>query len=158
MRRLIQRTGWGSVQSWLKNYSSDGKTLTLAQIEYFNGKTSEVASVTYGIGGGSIINAENVVLPQGLSFTLDVEDLLAGRSVPVTGNIDLDGVEIRLTGDLNRLDPDVCRRHTLVAVSGGTASGTPVLVGSEVPEGWVLAVTGESVRLVRPCGFTVTVR
>ena len=133
-------------------------TLSGGGILDFNGKTGEVARVTYGVGGGSIVNAENVVLPQGQSFTIDVEDLLAGRSVPVTGDFNFDGVEIRLTGDLSRLDPDVCRRHTLVAVSGGTASGTPVLVGSEVPEGWVLAVTGESVRLVRPCGFTLTVR
>jgi hypothetical protein len=34
----------------------------------------------------------------------------------------------------------------------------PALAGSEVPEGWVLAVTGDRVRLVRPCGFTITVR
>ena len=133
-------------------------TLSGGGVLDFNSKTGEVASVTYGVGGGSIINAANVVMPQGQAFALDVEDLLANRYVPMTGNIDLEGVEIRLTGDLNRLDPDVCRRHTLIAVSGGTASGTPVLVGSEVPEGWVLAVTGESVRLVRPCGFTVTVR
>ena len=133
-------------------------TLSGGGVLDFNSTTGEVASVTYGVGGGSIVNAENVVLPQALTFALDVEDLLAGRSIPMTGNINLEGVEIRLTGDLNRLDPEVCRRHTLLAVSDGTASGTPVLVGSEVPMGWVLAVTGEGVRLVRPCGFTLTVR
>ena len=124
----------------------------------FNGKTGEVARVTYGVGGGSIINAENVVLPQGQSFTIDVEDLRAGRSVPVTGDFNFDGVEIRLTGDLNRLDPEVCRRHTLVTLTGGRASGMPMLTGSEVPEGWVLVVEDGRVRLMRPCGFTLTVR
>ena len=133
-------------------------TLSGGGVLDFNSKTGEVASVTYGVGGGSIINAENVVLPQGQSFTLNVEDLLAGRSVPVTGNINLEGVEIRLTGDLNRLDPEVCRRHTLITVSGGTASGMPTLTGSEVPEGWVLVVEDGRVRLMRPCGFTLTVR
>ncbi len=133
-------------------------TLSGGGVLNFNGKTGEVASVTYGVGGGSIINAANVVLPQGRSFTLDVEDLLAGRSVPVTGDFDFDGVEIRLTGDLTRLDPEVCRRHALVTVSGGTASGMPTLAGSEIPEGWVVAVTGDMVRLVRPCGFTINIR
>lgn len=28
--------GWGNVQGWIKNYSSDGKTLTLSQIPYDN--------------------------------------------------------------------------------------------------------------------------
>ena len=133
-------------------------TLSGGGILDFNGKTGEVARVTYGVGGGRIINAENVVLPQGLSFTLDVEDLLAGRSVPVAGDFDFDGVEIRLTGDLNRLDPEVCRRHTLVTLTGGRASGMPTLTGSEVPEGWVLVVEDGRVRLMRPCGFTLTVR
>ena len=91
-----------------------------------------------------------------MSFTIDVEDMLAGRSVPVTGDFSFDGVEIRLTGDLNRLDPEVCRRHTLVAVSGGTASGTPVLAGSELPENWTLAVTDDGVKLVRPHGAVFT--
>jgi hypothetical protein len=117
-----------------------------------------VASITYGVGGGSIINAENVVLPQSPSFTIDVEDMLAGRSIPVTGDISLDGAEIRLTGDLTRLNPETCRRHTLISVSGGTVSGMPALAGSEVPEKWVLAVEGGNVRLVRPYGFTFTVR
>jgi autotransporter-associated beta strand protein len=124
----------------------------------FNGKTGEVASVTYGVGGGSIINAENAVLSQSLSFTIDVEDMLAGRSIPMTGDISLDGAEIRLTGDLTRLNPETCRRHTLISVSGGTVSGMPALAGSEVPEKWVLAVEGGNVRLVRPYGFTFTVR
>jgi autotransporter-associated beta strand protein len=124
----------------------------------FNGKTGEVASVTYGVGGGSIINAENVVLSQSLSFTIDVEDMLAGRFIPVTGDISLDGVEIRLTGDLTRLDPETCRRHTLISVSGGTVSGMPVLAGSEVPEKWELAVGSGKVRLVYPYGFMLMVK
>jgi hypothetical protein len=97
-------------------------------------------------------------LPQSPSFTIDVEDMLAGRSIPVTGDISLDGAEIRLTGDLTRLNPETCRRHTLISVSGGTVSGMPALAGSEVPEKWVLAVEGGKVRLVRPYGFTFTVR
>jgi autotransporter-associated beta strand protein len=133
-------------------------TLSGGGILDFNGKTGEVASVTYGVDGGSIINAENVVLPQNPSFTLDVEDLLADRVIPVTGDFNFDGVEIRLTGDLTRLDPETCRRHTLISVSGGAASGMPSLAGSELPEEWVLVVEGDRVRLVRPHGFTFTVR
>ena len=133
-------------------------TLSGGGILDFNATTGEVASVTYGVGGGSIINAENAVLPQSLSFTIDVEDMLAGRSIPMTGDISLDGAEIRLTGDLTRLNPETCRRHTLISVSGGTVSGMPALAGSEVPEKWVLAVEGGNVRLVRPYGFTFTVR
>jgi hypothetical protein len=110
------------------------------------------------VGGGSIINAENAVLSQSLSFTIDVEDMLAGRFIPVTGDISLDGVEIRLTGDLTRLDPETCRRHTLISVSGGTVSGMPVLAGWEVPEKWELAVGSGKVRLVYPYGFMLMVK
>lgn len=112
----------------------------------FNGKTGEVASVTYGPGGGSIVDAAFVRLPSSASVVIDVADLLAGKSVVLDGDVDLDSLHVTLTGDTGALDEDD-RRYTLVQATG-TMSGTPrVSVDGTLPKGWSFKTGAGRLRL-----------
>ena len=132
-------------------------TISGGGILNFNGKTGEVVSVTYGAGGGSIINADNVVLPAIGAFTLDIDEIMAGQSIPFSGDLDLAGKALTLTGDLAKLDTASARRYTLIEVSGGIVSGEPTVVG-DLPAPWQTVVTSNGVRLFRPCGAAVILR
>ena len=132
-------------------------TISGGGILNFNGKTGEVVSVTYGAGGGSIINADNAVIPAIGAFTLDIDEIMAGQSIPFTGDLDLAGKTLTLTGDLAKLDTASARRYTLIAVSGGIVSGEPTVV-ADLPAPWQTVVTSNGVRLFRPCGAAVILR
>ena len=132
-------------------------TLSGGGILNFNGKTGEVASVTYGAGGGSIVNAENAVIPALSGFLLDIDDVMAGKSVPFAGDLDLTGKTLTLTGDLTKLDTASARRYPLILVSNGTASGA-FAVSPELPANWFVVTTDDGVRLIRPHGTSFILR
>lgn len=122
----------------------------------FNGKTGEVASVTYGAGGGSISNAALVKMPNSASITISVDDLLAGKKVPFAGDVNLDALDVTLTGDLGKL-VESDRRYTLIE-AGGTLSGSINVVTEEpLPDFWSFKIRGSRLQLVFSKGTVLIV-
>ncbi len=101
----------------------------------FNGKTGEVASVTYGAGGGTIANSALVNLPTTSAVTIDVDDLLAGEKVSFEGDVDLDELSVTLTGDTAKL-VESDRRYTLVEAEGSISGAVDVATEGDLPDGW----------------------
>ena len=124
----------------------------------FGGKAGSVSKVTYKVGGGSIVNAENVTLPATFDMAITADEILAGRSIPLAGDQNLTGKTLTITGDFSSLDPTVCRKYTVVSVSGGTISGKPTIVASALPEDWTFVTRPNGVKLVVPQGMTLIVR
>ena len=124
----------------------------------FNGKAGSVSKVTYKVGGGSIVNAENVTLPTTFDMEIAADEILAGQSIPLTGDQDLTGKTLTITGDFSSLDPAVCRKYTVVSVAGGTISGEPTIVAPALPEDWTFMTRPNGVKLVVPQGMTLIVR
>ena len=123
----------------------------------FNGKTGEVAAVTYGAGGGEIKNAANVkIATDALNFAISAAELAAGKSVAWSGDLDFSKVTVTVTGDLSALAAG--RRYTVVEVSGGEATGTPAIVSSELPEFWEYRVTPNGVKLCKVNGCMLMIR
>jgi len=89
----------------------------------FNGKTGEVASVTYLAGGGSIKNAQNVVVAGAVDMAISTAELAAGKSIDLSDDFDLSGASLRVTGDASALSEG--SRYTIVKSTDGTLSGTP---------------------------------
>lgn len=157
--------GWTKVEGGILKCNAagampDGTAVTLSGggTLDFGGYACKVESVTYGVGGGSVANSENVEMPSAATFELDVDDILSGLSIPYSGNLDLSKATIRIAGDLTKLDPSTCLRHALISVTDGTASGTPAVEADGLPTGWTVVSGGSGVRLVRPFGTVVTVR
>lgn len=125
----------------------------------FNGKTAEVARVTYGVGGGSLVGGTAAVFETATpSFIVSVDELLDGRSLSWTGNIDLSLSTLTITGDLSRLATGSETRYRVLSVSNGVATGEPTIVSGSLPEGWKFSVGRSGVRLVKTMGLTLIVR
>lgn len=157
--------GWTKVEGGILKCNADGAipdgtavTLSGGGTLDFGGCECKVESVTYGIGGGTVANAENVVMPTAALFELDVDDVLSGSYIPYAGDLDLSGVTVRIAGDLSKLDPSTRLRHALISVVGGIASGTPSVEADGLPPGWIVIFGESGVRLVRPFGTVVSVR
>ena len=123
----------------------------------FNNKTGNVSKVTYGPGGGRLLNADNVALPQNFDMVISVEDILAGKPVVLQGDQNLNGKTVRVTGDFGALDPEVCRRYTVVR-STGRLLGTPNVVSEELPQNWKFKMTATELKLVHSYGIMLIVR
>lgn len=121
-----------------------------------NGKAAKLASVSYGAGGGKIINATGADVPAADAITLSFADVLAGRFVALSGDVDLSGVTLTLTGDVPALDENA--KYPVVKVSDGQASGAPTIVSAPLPKGWVFRVNPSGVKIVKPKGLLMTVR
>lgn len=124
----------------------------------FGGKVGSVSKITYTVGGGSIVNAENVTLPSTFDLAITAEEVLAKKSIPLTGDQDLTGKTLTITGDFSSLDPEVCRKYTVVSVSGGTISGEPTIVAPALPKDWSFVTRPNGVKLVNPLGMMLLVR
>ena len=124
----------------------------------FNGKAGNVSKITYTVGGGSVVNAGNVTLPTTFEMAITVEEVLTKQSVPLTGDQDLTGKTLTITGDFSSLDPEVCRKYTVVSVTGGTISGEPTIVAPALPKGWSFVTRPNGVKLVNPLGMLMIVR
>ena len=123
----------------------------------FNGKTGEVATVTYGAGGGTFANAAQVKFAtDAMDFTISADELAAGKTIPWTGNLDYAKVTLTVTGDLSALSEDT--RYHVVTVSGGEATGALTLVSSELPKAWEYRITSNGVKLFKVKGSVVAIR
>ena len=123
----------------------------------FNGKTGEVASVTYGAGGGSIANAALVKIPNSASVTISVDELLAGKKVPFEGDVDLDALNVTLTGDLGKL-VESDRRYTLIEASGTLSGSINVVTEEPLPDFWSFKIRGSRLQLVFSKGTVMVVK
>ena len=124
----------------------------------FNDKVCSVANVTYGVGGGRLLKTGNVQLPSTFDMAITADEILSNQSVPLSGNQDLTGKTLIVTGDFSSLDPEVCRRYTVVSVTGGTISGEPTIVAPALPKGWSFVTRLNGVKLVNPLGMLMIVR
>ena len=123
----------------------------------FNSKTGEVATVTYGAGGGKIQNASQVKFAtDARNFTISAEELAEGKTIPWTGNLDYAKVTLTVTGDLSTLSEDT--RYHVVTVSGGEATGSLTLVSSELPQAWEYRITPQGVKLFKVKGSAIVIR
>ena len=111
----------------------------------FNGKTGEVASVTFKAGGGSIVNAEMVDAPSSVSMEIGIDDLIAGKAIALDGDVDLSNATITITGDVSALDKSD-RRYAVVTATGNL-TGDPEIVCPTLPYGWRFRVRKNSLVL-----------
>lgn len=126
----------------------------------FNGKMCSVGRVTYCVGGGHLLNAANVQLPETFDMVITAEDILAGKSVVLTGSQNLDGSTLTVTGDFSGLDSEVCGSYTVVSHASGQVTGTPDVVAPVLPKGWQFKTSTSGVRLRHSNGlkFIIIVR
>ena len=122
----------------------------------FDSKRGSIKSIAYGAGGGSVINASNAELPASFSMEISVEDLMANKSVPLSGAVDLTGKELKLLGDTDALATGSAIRYT--AVTGTAFTGTPTLTGEALPAKWEMRVTPTAVQFVRIRGTAFILR
>ena len=123
----------------------------------FNSKTGEVATVTYGAGGGSIVNASKVKIEDNsIFFKISVDDLLAGKTIPWTGDLDYSRANLTVTGDLSRLVAGT--RYHVVTVTDGEATGTLTLASDDPPSGWEYRVTSKGVKIAEVKGSAIVIR
>ena len=133
-----------------------GLVLSGGGVMDFNGKTGEVASVTYGAGGGSIANAEFVKIPNSASVTISVDELLAGKKVSFAGDVDLDALEVTLTGDLGKLS-EGDRRYTLIEAEGALSGSADVVTEGALPDGWSFKTGGKRLMLAFSKGMLLMI-
>ncbi|MGN0832356.1 MAG: hypothetical protein ACI4RD_01745 [Kiritimatiellia bacterium] len=138
----------------------DGTVLKLSGggVLDFNGHAVVVDSVEYGVGGGSYVNADNVVFTSAAArkIVIDIDDLLAGKTVPFDV-VDLAEMTVRVTGDLTKLDPEVSSHYRFVTAS--SASGTPTFeTDVPLPAGWSFKTDGAGVRLSASRGLILIIR
>lgn len=105
-----------------------------------NGKVAKISSVTYGAGGGQILNAENAELPATASIVIDIADLVAGNPVALTGDVDLSTMPITITGDVSLLVEGA--KYVLATTADGTFIGKPTYTLEDEPANWGLANRG----------------
>ena len=122
------------------------------------GYPAKIASVTYGPGGGSLVNASAASLPAA-SLALSFEDIIAGRKIVLPDGADLTGWTLKVTGEASLLAGEDARGfYAVSAVDGGAVNGTPAISSPTLPTGWVFRVTGRGVRIFKQKGTTVVVR
>ena len=122
----------------------------------FNGKTGEVASVTFKAGGGSIVNAEMVDAPSSVSMEIGIDDLIAGKAIALDGDVDLSNATITITGDVSALDKSD-RRYAVVTATGNL-TGDPEIVCPTLPYGWRFRVRRNSLVLSWSEGAIIMLR
>ena len=91
-------------------------------------------------------------------MAIAADEILSGQSIVLTGNQDLTGKTLTITGDFSALDPTVCRKYAVVSVADGTISGEPTITAPALPEGWTLVTKPTGVKLVQPRGTMLIVR
>lgn len=131
---------------------SGGGTLDL------NGTVTTIKSVIYGAGAGSIVNADAATVPTDFAMALTADEVMAGGSIPFTGDTDLSGKTLTITGSFDKLDPKVCKRYPVIAVRNGSLTGAPTVVAEPLPQDWAFRVRPNGVTLSYNCGTVLLVR
>ena len=121
----------------------------------FNGLEGSVASVTYAVGGGSFANATNVTLPSTNTYEITTTELVAGKTIVLTGDIDLSKVTVRITGDPSLL---VESKLYVIATTTGDFSGEATLEADLVLAQWHLLCDDGKLKFSMPRGLMMIFR
>ena len=107
-----------------------------------------VTNLEYAAGGGRILNAANAILPATFTLSTTVDDIVAEKAIAYTGDLDLTGVRLTVSGDdFSQLDEAKLGGYPVLTVTDGVLSGTPDLVAAPLPENWVYRQRGNSICL-----------
>lgn len=121
----------------------------------YNHMYGSVSSVTYGVGTGEILNAENVTMSDAVNYSISTEELAAGKSIAFSGDVDLSKVTVIVTGDAALLDE--AKRYRLVTTDG-TFSGEPAKSFDPSLKRWSLAVDPHVITISVTRGVLLLVR
>lgn len=97
-----------------------------------------IASVTYQVGGGEIVNAGQSALPTAVSLAISVEEILSGQAIELPGDFDLSTVTLTVMGAFPAEMPTEMR-YPFVTTTGRW-TGTPTIVAPALPKGWLISV------------------
>lgn len=129
---------------------SDGATLDLEN------RVHRISSVTYQVGGGSIVQSENAEMPEAVTFELSVDEILAGKTIPFTGDFDLSKVTLSVKGAFPD-DMDGATRYPFVTTAG-QFNGKPSVSAPTLPTGYRFAFGPKRISLIPMKGFSVICR
>jgi hypothetical protein len=122
----------------------------------FNGMTGNVSRIVYGSGGGSIKNADRVILPASWDMAISTAEIAAQMPITFIGNVNLSDKSLAISGGSDVLDEDV---HYVVVETapGKTLVGLPKTTG--LPNGWNLRLRdGRKIVLVKDLGLRLIIR
>ena len=123
-----------------------------------NGKAACITGVVYAAGGGRILNAGAATLPDAFSLETTVDDIVAGKAIALTGDVDLEGVPLTVFGDdFSALDPKKKGGYPVVTATG-TLTGAPALTSEPLPANWAFRPRGNKISLVYLKGTMLIVR
>lgn len=125
----------------------------------FNDMSGKVSSVTYGVGGGRLLNAGNVILPETAVMTISTAEIAAGKKIELTGDMDLSSVTLNVTGDATLLDDTMV--YPFVTVADGTLAGPFAAVNldpSFTVTRFTVRVRLSNAALLVPHGFMIFMR
>lgn len=129
---------------------SDGATLDLEN------RVHRISSVTYQVGGGSIVQSENAEMSEAVTFELSVDEILAGKTIPFTGDFDLSKVTLSVKGAFPD-DMDGATRYPFVTTAG-QFTGMPSVSAPALPTGYRFAFGPKRISLIPMKGFSVICR
>lgn len=129
---------------------SDGATLDLGN------KVHRLSSVTYQVGGGAIARSGFAEMPNAVTFEISSDDILAGKSIALSGDFDLSKVTLCVEGSF----PDEIDRETRYpfVTTSGSFTGTPTVLAPRLPVGYRLAFGPKRISLAPIRGFVVICR
>lgn len=81
-----------------------------------------------------------------VDINVSIDDLVAGRTVEFTGDVDLTGGSVLVTGnDFSVLDRN--RTYEIAHTSGGNFIAANVTITADLPEGWNIRIRGSRITL-----------
>ena len=150
----------GTLKAGCEKAIPDGTDVVLSGggVLDLNGTSVTLHSVSYGAGGGTIINAGGSNVPAPTEMTIAFDDIVAGRVIAISGDVDLSTVTIHVTGAVPALDAAICHKYGIVTVTDGSCIGTPTIESALLPQGWVFSSGSRGVVLAKPVGALVIFR
>lgn len=129
---------------------SDGATLDLGN------RVHRISSVTYQVGGGAIARSGSAEMPDAVTFEISVDDILAGKSIALSGDFDLSKVTLCIDGSFPD-EMDMKTRYPFVTTSG-SFTGIPTVLAPRLPVGYRFVYGQKRVSLAPSKGFVVICR
>lgn len=116
----------------------------------------KIASVTYRVGGGQISNAGRAEMPDVVALEISADDILAGKSLALAGDVDLSKVTLTITGAFPA-EMSESTRYAFVTTTG-RLSGRPTIHAPALPNAWRIFVRSSRLTLRRMNGGVVILR
>ena len=116
----------------------------------------KIASVTYRVGGGQIVNAGHAEMPDTAVLEISVDDILAGKSIALAGDVDLSKVTLTITGEFPA-EMSESMRYAFVTTTG-RLSGIPTICAPALPKSWRIFVRSSRLTLRRMNGGVIVLR